>query len=500
VSRTMQRVCRATGVLGLALASQAGAQEWVGPKCDIKAGHYLVNSGVLYLKSATETKFPDQREKDLRDAARVLGQAVGAGGQQKNPAAWYYFGRYYVEMKDVAGADSAFTKAVTLAPTCARDANTYRRKLWGPIVNAGVAAWQAGNADSAIASFRRANQVYGDEPTSFVYLATLLANANQPDSAVKYFRLAVTAAQDPKYAKEKKDALFNVARTFHSAQRWDDALHAYQDYLAAYPDDIQATAGLASVYVAMGERDEAMGMYAQILQHADSADALDLFRAGQQMLSGLHPPDTTALGRQCRADARSASRTLTVHQIAVRCDSTMRAAMRSYDSGVQSQYRIVEQAYEAGLVKSPYYREALFTLAGVAELVGDTARALAVAQRLYAVDPLNRGTLRIVARAWQMHGKSDSTLHYLQLVDSIPVEVTVGTFVPDPLGATLGGLLTNSRPEPTPTMTLTFEFLSATGDVVAAEPLNVTAIASGENQAFELKPKGAGIAAWRYKR
>ena len=499
MSRGMRQI-GVLGVVGLAVVSQAGAQEWVGPKCDIKPGHFLVNSAVLYLKSATETKFPDQRDKNLRDVIRVLGQAVGSGGQEKNPAAWYYLGRYYVEMKDPAGADSAFAKAVALAPACAQDVNQWRRRLWVPILNAGVAAWQAGNTDSAIASFRRANQVYAGEPGGFVYLATLLGNASQPDSAAKYFKLAVAAAQDPKYAKEKKDAMFNLARVYHGAQRWGDALQAYQGYLAAYPDDVQATAGLASVYAAMGKRDEAMGLYAQMLQHSDSADALDLFRAGQQILNGLTPPDTAARGGQCRAEARRANRALTLRQIAARCDSTTRTAMRNFDASVHGQYGTVEHVYEAGLAKNPYYREALFTLAGVAVLAGDTARALTAARRLYAVDPLNRGTLRMVAQAWQLSGKSDSTLRYLGLADSVPIEVTVGTFIPDEHGATLGGVLTNVRPKANPAFSLTFEFLSAKGDVVATETLNVAPIVPGENQAFELKPKGTGIVAWRYRR
>jgi hypothetical protein len=174
--------------------------------------------------------------------------------------------------------------------------------------------------------------------------------------------------------------------------------------------------------------------------------------------------------------------------------------MRAFEASVQGQYRTVEQAYEAGLAKNPYYRDALFTLTGVAVLAGDTTRALTAAGRLYAVDPLNRGTLRMVAQAWQLRGKSDSTLRYLQRADSIPVEVTVGTFIPDEHGATLSGLLTNVRPKSNPTLALTFEFLNAKGDAVSTETLNVAPIASGENQAFELKPKAAGIVAWRYRR
>ena len=241
----------------------------------------------------------------------------------------------------------------------------------------------------------------------------------------------------------------------------------------------------------MGKRDEALALHGQLLQHADAAEAADLFGAGQQILTGLMPPDTATQGAQCRAETRRS---------AARCDSTMRAAMRNFETSVQGQYRTIIQAYEAGLAKNPYYRDALFTLVAVAVLAGDTARAVKTAARLYAVDPLNRESLRRVAQAWQLKGKTDSTLHYLQLVESIPVEVTVGTFVADEHGATLGGIVTNVRSKPSPALAVRFEFMSAKGDVVATETLNVTPIAPGENQPFELKPNGAGIVAWRYSR
>src|SRR2546430_4805872 len=53
-----------------------------------------------------------------------------------------------------------------------------------PILD-GVGAPEARNTDSAIASFRRANAIYGGEPSGFIYLGTLFANANQPDSSAK---------------------------------------------------------------------------------------------------------------------------------------------------------------------------------------------------------------------------------------------------------------------------------------------------------------------------
>ena len=172
--------------------------------------------------------------------------------------------------------------------------------------------------------------------------------------------------------------------------------------------------------------------------------------------------------------------------------------MRDYDAAAVADYRLVTRAFEAGLAKNPYDREGLYTYAGAAALAGDTARTFAAARRLYALDPLNRATLHMMAQAWRLKGQGDSTLHYLQIADSIPLEVTVSNFAGDEHGATLTGLFSNPRAKPTPSLKVTLEFLNAKGDVVATETPNVAPIGPGENRAFELKPKGEGIVAWRY--
>src|SRR5438876_7043314 len=112
-------------------------------------------------------------------------EALATGGQEKNPAAWYYLARYYALQNDLAGADSAFTKALVLAPTCKDDIDRWRRIFWVPVFNEGVKAWQAGNTDSAIASFRRANAIYSGEPTGFIYLGTLFAGREAPDASLR---------------------------------------------------------------------------------------------------------------------------------------------------------------------------------------------------------------------------------------------------------------------------------------------------------------------------
>src|SRR5206468_2281463 len=139
-------------------------------------------------------------------------QALTTGNQDKNPAAWYYLARYYILTQDLVGADSAFQRAQTLKPDCSDDITIWRRFVWVPLLNAGIAAWQANNTDSAIASFRRANAILKTEPMGFKYLASLLYNAGQLDSAAASFRLAADiAAKDPKFLQDRRDALFNLA-------------------------------------------------------------------------------------------------------------------------------------------------------------------------------------------------------------------------------------------------------------------------------------------------
>ena len=274
-----------------ALAPRGSAQShgWAAPKCDLKAGHYLVNSAVLYLKNAAETKFPDQTQKDLKQANDVLVQAITTKNQEKNPAAWYYLGRYYVEMKDYVGADSAFTRAETLQPACKDDIGGWRRNgLWVGVLNTGVKQWQANQLDSAVATLRLANTIYRGEPTGFAYLATVFANQENLDSAAHYYDLAAQAAgSDTRFTKQKKEAMFNRAAVLYQAKRWADARTALQSYLAAFPNDPKASAALAGAFSELGQRDSALGIYNTIIAHADSADPLDVFEAGVKIFTAV---------------------------------------------------------------------------------------------------------------------------------------------------------------------------------------------------------------------
>jgi tetratricopeptide (TPR) repeat protein len=486
---------------GVVSPGAAQSNRWTGPKCDLKPGHYLVNSGQLYLKSAAETRFEDQKQKDLRDANRVLIQSVTTGSQDRNPAAWYFLGRYYLMTDDAAGADSAFAHAERLKPECKEDITFWRRTLWVPILNAGVAAWQANNLDSAMSAFRRANALNQSEPQGFKYLASLMFNAGQQDSAIHYFRrTADIAATNPEFAQDRKDALFNMARIQHSMQRWPDAEATYREYLTLYPNDAEVLASLGSVQLQRGQRDSALTIYKRIIARGDSVGSIPLFRAGVEIYQSAPPePDTAAAANTCRTEAR-ASR-LPAARVRARCDSVTSAMVREHAALARGTYQLAAQAFETGLKLNPYYRDGLFNLVNTYLTLNDSTAMLASAQRLVSVDPLNRMSLRLLAFSHQRLGRVDSTLHYLRIADSLLVaDVTVSEFDPDDQGSSLKGLVTNMRSTANAPFKLIFEFLDARGQVVATQSVDIPAIQPQESHPFETKALGAGILAWRYRK
>ena len=490
--------------IGVALAAlvPAGARAQINlflpAACDVKPNN-LVIAGIQSLRNAFVTKFADQRAKEMKEAQRVLTQALT--DKDKPIGAWYYMGRYYLMADDLPGADSAFDKAQALEPKCGDDIDRYRRQAWVPVFNAGVQAWQAGNTDSAITTFRRANVIYRSEPVGFIYIANLFVGAQQTDSAAKYFKLGASYATDPKYARDKRDALFNVARVYHAAKRYDEAAAGYRAYLAVYPNDVQARASLAGLYLLANKRDSAMTLYGQIVEHADSASPDELFGAAQAVLSAIpSSPDTAAMNDVCKAAGRKRTPAATPRQLALRCHPAAADTMQKYRAVADPQYQLTVKMYEAGLAKNPYLRDALYNLAGISYLMGDTSKVLPLAMRLYAVDPMNRLTLAKVAGGYQLLGKKDSVLYYLTLADSIPVDVTVSNFTTTEKGAELEGMLTNARSKPSPGLNLTFEFLDPKGGVVTTQPQAVPALTPGKNQAFKLKVDVPGVTAWRYHR
>ena len=491
--------------LTVPLAAQQQQQQarWAEPKCDLKPNNVMVNQGMLYLKSATTGRFEDQKKKDLSDAQRVLTQALTTGGQDKNPAAWYYLGRYYIMTEDAPGIDSTFTHALALKPDCKGDIDIWRRYVWVPTFNAGIAAWQANNLDSAIASFRRATALLPTEPTGIKYVATLYYNTGKADSAVVYFRRAAdVAAADPKFAQDRKDALFNLGRIQQSLQKLPEAMATYREYLALYPNDPEIMAALGGAYMQRNNKDSAFAIYRQIVSRGDSIGYYQLYRVGAEISQSVpDDPDTAVAGAGCRRDARAIRPPLTVAKIRARCDSVTTGLAKAFFASSREAFTLAAQALDASLKINPYYRETLIFRANTALGLRDSVTALTMSRRLLAADPMNKVGIKIMAYAQQQNGKVDSAIYYYRMSDSTLIgDVVVSQFDSTDTGRDVRGLVTNPRATANAPYKLIFEFVNLQGAVVATDTVQVAAIQPGQSQQFAMKPAGPTIAAWRYRK
>lgn len=450
------------------VGTAAAQRGWQEPECELNTGHYLVNSGLLYLKNASTTRFSDQRERDLRDARRVLHQALDEG-RTDDGAVWYLLGRWYRIQDDLTGMDSAFDKASMLLPACRTDIQTHRRQVWVPILNRGVDAQQNGNLDLAREQYIRAMEIYTGEPSAHYYMAQLFAGQNEVDSAVHYYRDALRIASDSANLEEERfreireRSLFNVARLLHRAERYDSAAVWYRRYLDLAPNDAEALTGLAQVFGASDREDEAVAIYDSVLARADSLPPFDLFQAGVALFNA-------------------------------------------------DRYERAARAFETALQRNPHFRqrETLFNLANTYLSLGNAdttreaemaAKMQPIAMRLVEVDPASVAAKRLLAAVYQLRGEPDSTLAILEQVQDQPYDVTVSTFAPAGRGVwDVRGIITNNRDSGAVTVPeLVFEFIDKDGNAVVTQTVPSQTLEQGGIVPFRMAPQNDQIVGWRYR-
>jgi tetratricopeptide (TPR) repeat protein len=529
------------GLLTLGAAGLgAQAKAWVEPKppCDIKPGFFRLNSAVVDLQHAAQQ--PQMRDHLLGQAQEVLVRTIRDDKQDKNPAAWYYLGRYYVEEGDALGADTAFARAAALAPQCKTDIATYMAPLAQATLNQGLTLWQAGNKDSGAVLLRRAYAVDSTQLKALFQLGLLYIDANQLDSASAVLRRAAQASVgDTAYSEARRDALLTVARisargvqSDPTVQKWQHtrysrdslapylasdstvlarmqassasrrargarlspadqqsfsrdsaaradgvsrdraardaiqqqaaadstaaqavfqpAIASYKELVVAYPSNAEAAGSLASIYVQAGRRSEAVSVFDGLFAHPGDLSASDLYDLGQRLVSS-----------------------------------------RLWAPGIK--------AYALALERNPYHRNALSELGSAYVETKDGANAVATLQRLVVLDPMNKMALHLMGQAWDLRGQTDSARKYTVASDSLSVDITIASMVPDSSGVTLTGVATNAGNAAAKATHLTVEFLDVKGAVLATQGVDIPAVPAGGSQQFQAHAAAKGAVGWRYR-
>ncbi len=453
----------------VAFPRMARAQDSQCPSLKFRS-NFRLNGAMQHLTTAEASNFPDVKRGRLNDALKVLNDAAQNGGADAF-SLWYMFGRVYLDQGDLAGADSSFNKAAALAPSdqgCKDEMDRLRHNAWVPLQAQAATLIQDQHYDSALAVLRKSNLIYRSDPGGFINMASVYMAQQKEDSAAMMYQMAAHAGTGPERANLRSTAAFNAARLYQRANRFPAAESAYREYIAMKPNDMEARGSLAQLMNEMHRPAEASAIYDSMLANADSLDSFGAFSIG------------VALFRQAYADSAPGD-----------------AAAR------RNKYEQSAHAFEVGLHKNPYYRDALYNLTNSYLGANDTAKVLDAAQRLTAVDSMNRQVLTLLARAHQMNGHRDAVVATLSRRDSLPIEMTFRGFQVRDSTASLGGSVQNLRGREHQGFNLILEFLGNTGQVVSTEHVDVPTLnatgSPGSVYDFQITTNGHGIVAYRYK-
>ena len=499
--RIVSRVIIVAGLVALALPARAAAQDEVCRSLRYRS-NFRLNGAQQHIGQAEGSSYGDAKRRLANDALRTLTDAVQAGesGGADPFSTWFFFGRAYLLLGDLAGADSSFNRAAALGAadqTCTNEITRLRKNTWIPIQVLAVGQLQAQNYDSALTLLRQSNLIYRDEPSGYMNMAAAFLSQEKDDSAVSAFRRAAHAGTDPARADLRATAMMNAARLEQRNNHLVAAESLYREYMVMRPRDMAARSALATVLSLQNRSVDAAAVYDSILANADSLDGLQLFDTGISLFN-LGVADTA------------------------RADSVRRNAL----------FQRAARAFEGSLRKNVGFRDAADILARTYLAAGDVPHMLDAAKRLVALDSLNRQSWQLLAAAYRdighswavrdstlrarrdslpvaarynatAHAYRDSTLQALMHRDSLALEVTMSRFEPRDSSAAIRGAVQNLKDREHAPFTLTIEFLNARGEVVASVRVDVPALnatgSPGQAYDFSLQAAGRGITAYRSK-
>lgn len=436
-----------------------------GPKCEAADDdlHFKVSSAKVYLRTGLETEIDDNKARALENGQRVTLEAITENGQASSPGAWYFLGRIYLQRGDLPGADSAFSKAATLAPECVEDINTYRRTAWVALVNPGVDFMKAENTDSAKALFALATTIHPAGPHAYFYQASMAYEAGQMEQALALFDSTLATPKTEANAAVHEQAQFNKALALINLKRGPEAIAVLRPYTAEHPDDLNAKKALLNAFSTAGMPDSAAAVAAQ------------LEAAGETVVK-------TAV---------------------VDAESPFNRAVSLFN-----EKQFAEAAVEAEKVVAaePYNRDALYMLARSYYELKKGPELVRTAERLLAVDPMSESGVQMLGLGHNLTKNSNKAVATRLRLNALPLSLSNVVITPGTGGVTLAGeaagrtpMNANGQPIAPKPVTLVFEFLNADGAVVTTAEAAVPALKPAETHAISLTPQGAGIVAWRYK-
>jgi len=471
------------------LAAPLAAQE-----CNINdKSPFQLASARQYVSMAANSRKDDEVPRHLANSIRVL---TDAPEKIKNEAGRQFLllrtYRQYLEKNEgvyemkrgdmgfttnkdgthnlLLAVDSAASAVERLMPECAAEVRPFRTRFFSDILNKAINAMSADQDDSASYYAHMSMLVAGKDPRPWNVLSSVYQKRNQMDSAtIAMERVIEYAGTDTLYARVKQQSRFNLAvLNLQQAEAGEGAAKEakitkarglLEAFLKDSPGDANASQALGRALRLSGDTAAVANMFTDMIKDPAKFTADQLFEAG----------------------------------------SNAAAAGRSQDAiGL----------FEAGFVKNPNHRFALYNYSTTLFDLKDTQRMGPAITRLMTLDPNFERGWRLMAGYWQRLAQAesdaakkkvynDSVLFYLdkQQKTTPKIEITMATRA----GAAyqVGGSVTNDGAA-TGSWTMKLELLDETGAVVATKDVAIGPVEAGSGTTFSVKVDAPKAVAFRY--
>ncbi len=490
----------ATALAVVPLAAQQGATnqrlaaaqpaKYTPPLCPLKAINAKVKKGEETLRKAYEAKTPGEKTATLAEARQNLVAAISQEAQGTNAASWYYLARVALLRGDAAEADSGFTKAQELVPSCEIDITQYRQNNWAMLANTAIDFQRKGDIDSALALFRDANLLFRQLPHVYANMGVVFANSQREDSAAVYFKKALEIAEkDTSLVEDRNGAALNLAVMYQRLNRNKEAIDMFRKYLAWKPTDTDAQRSLAVAFRNAGMADSAdameKSMVAQFAKtNLDSLDLQDMMAVGVAAFNSQRYPDAEAVFT--KAVQRNPFGRDARYNLANTYFAMARAAHEKADG-----FRKAKQADSAAAYDAIATRNDL-------GLISES-------QKLLEMEPMNEDAIRLLAQGQRAQKQDEAVLKTAEKLVALPFTVDVSSFQMGQAVARLSADATGRKPEDaagktlkTAPIILVVEFVDVSGKIIDSKETTVPVLAEGAKHSFQLEAKGTGITGWRY--
>ncbi len=410
----------------------------------------------------------------------------------------------------VAAADSMYDVVDASGPGCKDQTEEGRRKVYAAFINDAVNQYNAQQVDSALALARRGLSIYDGYKLAYIAYniqGNALQSKDDLNGAVESFmRMTDLMKGDTALVDDRKNTMSNVTQVMlaHAENLEGDAKKAKVTQVMSYltkvleefPGDAKAEAAMARAQIMSGDEGAAARVFGAMAANPDKYTESQLLEAAVNAARAEKPNEAAAL-------------------------------------------------FEAGLKKNPYSRDGLFNVALTLQKLERWKDSEAYIRKLIEVDPENPEAYQVMALNYQGAAKedkhlvdslrkvaldaandkktttaqknaiaarvkaelepaeamfkslNDSLLKYFNRYQNSKAKVSFNLWSHDGNKHVLAGAVENMS-DAAADWTMKFDFLDATGKVVASKETSVAALAAKGSKAFRLEVEGAGIVSFKY--